>query len=161
MIIGIDPGTKESAFAVLDEYEGIVVRAEILSNRKMERYCSKLVGVNAAIEMVASYGMPVGKDVFETVYWTGRFAATLDAANCDLARLYRLDVKLFLCGNSRAKDANVRQALIDMFPASGGGSTPQIGTKKQKGPLYGLKADMWAALGVAVTHSQRRSFRKD
>ncbi|MNY62967.1 hypothetical protein D3C86_1998680 [compost metagenome] len=60
-------------------------------------------------------------------------------------------MKLHLCKTPRAKDANVRQALLDMFPRTGGGKTPQIGTKAQPGPLFGVSSHAWAALGVAVT----------
>ncbi len=64
--------------------------------------------------------------------------------------LKRFDVKLHLCGNARAKDTNIRQALIDRF---GGieGKSKAVGTKKAPGPLYGCKSHMWAALAVAVT----------
>jgi hypothetical protein len=70
----------------------------------------------------------------------------------DAVRLtYRRDVKVLLCNSSKAKDSNVRQALLDLFPRSGGGATPQIGTKSQPGPLYGVSTHAWPALGVAVT----------
>jgi hypothetical protein len=42
----------------------------------------------------------------------------------------------------RAKDANIRQALLDLIG-------PQ-GTKAQPGPTYGIKSHTWAALAVAV-----------
>ena len=74
-------------------------------------------------------------------------------------RRCRLDVKLHLCKDSRAKDANIRQALLDRFPATGGGKTPQIGTKAQPGPLYGIKSHLWAALGVAVTFADKQEGR--
>jgi hypothetical protein len=51
-------------------------------------------------------------------------------------------VKLHLCNSPRAKDGNVRQALIDRVG-------PQ-GTKKGQGPTYGIKSHEWAALAVAV-----------
>jgi hypothetical protein len=57
--------------------------------------------------------------------------------------VYRKDVKLLLCGSPRAKDANIRQALLDLLG-------PQ-GTKAKPGPTYGVKSHAWAALGVAVT----------
>jgi hypothetical protein len=60
-------------------------------------------------------------------------------------------VKLHLCGTNKAKDANVRQALLDMFPRTGGGAVPQVGTKKEPGPLYGISTHAWPALGVAIT----------
>lgn len=100
-----------------------------------------------AVEMVASYGMPVGREVFETCFWAGMF---WQAANVQDRRLiYRLDEKLNLCHDSRAKDANIRQALIDRF-ASG---TPNggKGTKKAPGWFYGFSADVWQAYAVGVT----------
>ena len=63
--------------------------------------------------------------------------------------IYRKDVKLHLCGSPRAKDSNIRQALIDRF---GPGKEKAIGLKKTPGPLYGVKSHVWAALAVAVTH---------
>jgi hypothetical protein len=63
-------------------------------------------------------------------------------------RIYRADVKLHLCNSHRAKDKNVRQALIDLY---GPTKEAAIGRKASPGPLYGLAGDGWAALGVAVT----------
>lgn len=103
-----------------------------------------------AIEMVASYGMAVGKEVFETVRWIGRFQQAYHDPDA-VHLVYRKDVKMHLCGTTKAKDPNVRQAIIDLFPATGGGKTPQIGTKSQPGPLYGVSSHAWPALGVAIT----------
>jgi hypothetical protein len=60
----------------------------------------------------------------------------------NVTRVFRKDVKLHLCNSPRAKDANVRQALLDRLG-------PQ-GTKKAPGPTYGVKSHEWAALAVAV-----------
>lgn len=46
-----------------------------------------------------------------------------------------------------AKDANVRQALINRF----GGKDAAIGRKAAPGPLYGISRDMRSALAIAVT----------
>jgi hypothetical protein len=150
-ILAIDPGNTHSAFVVYDTGGKRRVHAEKLTNREL---LSLLEGDNTdlnwyplAIEMIASYGMPVGAEVFETCLWIGRF---IQAHGGPHIKVYRRDVKLHLCGSSRAKDPNVRQALIDLVG-------PQ-GTKKQPGPTYGLKADMWAALGVAVTAAQDLSW---
>jgi hypothetical protein len=89
--------------------------------------------------MIASYGMAVGREVFETCVWIGRFA---EIARQPVQLVYRRDVKLHLCHSPRAKDANVRQALIDRLG-------PQ-GTKKNPGPTYGMKSHLWAALAVGV-----------
>jgi hypothetical protein len=100
----------------------------------------RMIGPEVVIEKICSYGMAVGEEVFETVYWSGRFA---QAAGGNVGRLPRLKVKLQLCRDSKAKDANIRQALIDRF----GGSA----AIKKGGPLHKVSGDVWAALGVAVT----------
>jgi hypothetical protein len=100
--------------------------------------------------MIASYGMPVGREVFETCLWIGRFVEAWASRGGEYRLVYRREVKLHLCESVRANDANIRAALIDRF---GPGKPAAIGTKKAPGPLYGLKGDEWAALGVALTAS--------
>jgi hypothetical protein len=147
MILAIDPGTTSSGWALLDD--GHLQCSGVVSNAEMLLMVAESTS-DIAIEMIASYGMAVGREVFETCIWIGRFIQA--ARNPDAVRLvYRRDVKLHLCGSPKAKDANIRQALLDMFPRTGGGKTPQIGTKSQPGPLYGVSSHAWAALAVAVT----------
>jgi len=98
-----------------------------------------------AIECIASYGMAVGKDVFETCIWIGRLIQAYEYPEL-VRRIYRKDVKLHLCGSPRAKDQNIRQALIDMF----GGKEKAIGRKATPGPLHGVKSHAWSALAVAI-----------
>jgi len=62
--------------------------------------------------MIASYGMPVGREVFETCLWIGRF---IECWCGPYTLVYRREVKSFLCADSRAKDSNVRQAVIDRY----------------------------------------------
>jgi hypothetical protein len=102
-------------------------------------------GHQLGIEMIACYGMPVGAEVFETCIWIGRF---IERWGSHAFYIYRKDVKLHLCGQARAKDANVRQALIDRYGSS---QKKAIGTKKAPGPLYGISSHVWSALGVAIT----------
>ena len=105
------------------------------------------------IEMIASYGMAVGKEVFETCVWVGRFIEVWEATgrNHPPELIYRREVKLHLCNSAKAKDANIRQALIDRY----GDKQKAIGKKASPGPLYGMAGDCWAALGIAVTVSER------
>lgn len=139
-VIAIDPGPECSA---LIRWDGSAItlkqyapNAEILST------IGDLSGRDPlVIEQVASYGMPVGVEVFETVWWSGRFAQAYGADH--VSRVPRLQVKLHVCHDSRAKDGNVRQALIDRFG--------KPGTKKEHGVLYGISGDLWAAFALAVT----------
>lgn len=144
MILAIDPGTTKSAYCLYEDGEireaGINENGEII--RSVIR-CTKWDYL--AIEMVDSYGMAVGKEVFETVRWIGRFQQASPNPD-DVAFVYRKDVKIHLCGSMKAKDANIRQALIDKIG-------PQ-GTNKEPGPTYGMSKDMWSALAVAVTYDE-------
>jgi hypothetical protein len=103
------------------------------------------------IEDVQAMGMPVGRSIFETVKNIGylKAYAAVYKTNFD-DTLTRPAIKTALCGSARAKDGNVRQAIIDLYPATGGGKTPQIGTKAQPGPLYGIAADEWAARALGL-----------
>jgi len=149
VILAIDPGTTQSGYCYLNR-NGEVWESGVIPNDDMLAMVGDSPDFHLAIEMIASYGMAVGREVFETCVWIGRFKQA--AKNPDAVRLvYRKDVKLHLCGTSKAKDANIRQALLDIFPATGGGKTPQIGTKSMPGPLYGVSSHAWSALGVAVT----------
>lgn len=142
-ILSIDPGPVESAWLVLQDGRpmefGMNPNYAILAR-------IQIVGVPVVCEMVASYGMPVGAEVFETVRWIGRFEQITVASRLKFDVVYRKDVKMHLCQNMRAKDANIRQALIDKIG-------PQ-GTKKSPGPTYGISKDVWSALAVAVTFAE-------
>lgn len=143
MTLAIDPGTTESGWCAFVGGEvsasGVMANAELL--HALPIYAAGEPWT-LAIEMIASYGMPVGREVFETCVWIGRFMQAWHDPSA-VRLVYRRDVKLHLCGDPRAKDGNIRQALIDRIG-------PQ-GTKKAPGPTYGVKSHAWAALGVAVT----------
>lgn len=153
-ILAIDPGPVESAWVHYDSDEHRVVGCGIEGNEQRLSALRFNMGCDLlAIEMIASYGMAVGKSVFDTCVWIGRFVQAWVPRPWHY--VYRLDVKMVLCHDSRAKDANIRQAIIDCFPATGGGACPQVGTKKQPGPLYGISKDMWSALAVALTVAEK------
>lgn len=149
MILAIDPGTEQSGYCLFDGEK--VVEAGVMENAELlKRLDCGWMTQTLAIEMIASYGMAVGREVFETCVWIGRFVQAWREPEA-VKLIYRRDVKQHLCGSAKAKDANIRQALIDLFPRTGGGKIPQIGTKSQPGPLFGVSSHAWAALGVAVT----------
>lgn len=150
-VLAIDPGSEQSAYVLYDPHTSTVIRKGIVPNEQLETWLGPMhMQTHCVIEMIASYGMPIGAEVFETVYWIGRFAARWDHYQIPATRLFRREVKLHLCNSARAKDSNIRQALIDRF---GGSKRAAIGLKASPGPLYGFKSDMWAALGVAVTYA--------
>jgi len=144
VILAIDPGTRQSGFCVFDGQR--VVQAGILANDRMLEAVASGQGLDVwpdmlAIEKVEAMGMAVGAEVFETVHWSGRFMQAW-AEPDEVLRITRRQVKLGLCGSMRAKDPNIRAALIDLLGPAG--------TKKQKGPTYGVSSHAWSALAVAV-----------
>jgi len=145
-ILGIDPGNTESAWCLIDADTREPLDYDKAPNRTT---LNTLIDPAAhadhvAIEMVASYGMAVGKDVFETCVWIGRMAETLDPVKL----VYRRDIKLHLCNSAKASDANVKQALVDRFAS--GVRNHGKGTKDAPGFFYGFKADVWQAYALAV-----------
>lgn len=149
-VLALDPGPEETAWAHLNESCECLLHGKA-NNSAVFGFLdhSEDVPDVLAVEMIASYGMPVGREVFETCVWIGRF---IQAWRGKHVLVYRRDVKLHLCGSPNAKDSNIRQAIIDRYPRTGGGKVPQIGTKSKPGPLYGFAKDQWAALGVALTY---------
>lgn len=146
-LLCIDPGTEVSGVVLFDGEKILDVYPEIANQNLLT--CIDLFNADhMAIEMVACYGMPVGKETFETCVWIGRF---IQEFHRPVDKVYRKDVKLNLCNSMRAKDANIRQAILDRFPRTGGGKTPQVGIKKQPGPLYGVSSHAWSALAVGLT----------
>ncbi len=140
MILAIDPGTTESALVLWDGKN--VLSAGIFTNDEIIGILKSTTQKTMAIEMVASYGMAVGASVFETVFWIGRFC---EAFPGEWVKIYRKDVKMHLCHSMRAKNSNIRQALVDRF-----GNRP---TKARPNPVYGdikLATHMWSAFAIAV-----------
>jgi hypothetical protein len=132
MILAIDPGNIESACTLVDEAYKPVMFAK-MPNDEMLKTIGKYANANTpvVIEMIACYGMAVGKEVFETCLWIGRFSQAAIMAGAMVEYMYRKDVKIALCNSTKAKDANIRQALIDRFGV--------VGTKKAPGYFYGFK----------------------
>lgn len=144
-IMAIDPANEQSAYVIWDGET--VIEKGIVPNEQL----SVIIFTNdydkLAIEMVASYGMPVGRTVFETCVWIGRFYELSPLKANNISLVYRKDVKMHHCVNMRAKDSNIRQALIDKY-----GKT---GTKKEPNPIYQdssekMRKDIWAAFAIAT-----------
>ena len=165
-IMGIDPGTKESAFVVIDPSDMSVHEKDHIPNEELRDFLNEWHRKNmngwpyVACEGIQSYGMSVGKETFETCYWIGRYWELCHGTGM-FTIVYRKDIKLHLCQTTRAKEPNVRQALLDRYEPTGGGKNPKIGIKKQPGPLFGMANHLWSALAVAVYFKEVLLNKKD
>jgi hypothetical protein len=154
-ILAIDPGTTDSAYVLMnDDYT--------IKNRNFDKFKNELVlktikdiggiyddGMTVVIEMVASYGMGVGQEVFDTCVWIGRFTQAAIDAGCAVHYVFRMEEKMTLCHNSKARDSNIRQALIDRFAKID--KKNGKGTKTKPDVFYGFSKDIWSAYAVGVT----------
>jgi hypothetical protein len=199
-LLAIDPGTTKSGWVLLENREDAAYYGLPILDTPDSKGTSYIVPVEwgwsdnhemyslinkfqapIVIEDVAHYGMPVGRDVFETIRWTGRFDRHAEASALTSAYINRPEVKLALCGSPRANDSTVRQALIDRY----GGEDKAVGGKKcksckgkgwlgrdhvvcgdchcaviakgcgfvtHKGALHGISGHVWSALAVGLTY---------
>ena len=159
IIFAIDAGNTQSGYAIITmpDFElwafGKIDNADLLEMLELGHYeeeCDIF-----AFEMVASYGMPVGKDVFETCVSIGqfehaaRYSAKHSEFNPKFKYIYRKDEKMTLCNSMKAKDSNIRQALINRYAKHDFKNGK--GTKKNPDTFYGVSNDVWAAIAVGVT----------
>lgn len=151
-ILAIDPGPVKSAYVIWNGETW--VDAMIAENEAIRPILRDGDYDLCAIEMVAHYGMPVGKEVFETCVWIGRFSE-ISSRTAGIGRglgpaepqlVYRREIKHHFCNSAKAKDSNIRQAILDRF----GGKETAIGKKSNTGPLYGIKSHLWSALAIAL-----------
>lgn len=148
ILLAIDPGNERSALVWFDtEAQRVLHKCKVPNDHALQLlddWPDQPVADHLAIEMAESFGAKVWSQVFTTVLWTGRFVQAWDD---DFTLVTRRQVKLAITGSPRAKDGQIRQCLIDRW----GGKDVAIGTKKQPGQLFGVTADCWQALAIAVT----------
>lgn len=154
-IIAIDPGTNESGYIGWSVWSG---EAELERHHKINHIGNidndTVLGMLGcmtsfdaekdvvAIEWIQSYGMPVGKETFETCLWVGRFLQACLSFGYNVRLIPRSPIKLWHCGSPRAKDSNISQALRDKYG--------EKGTKAEPGFFYGVSKHAWQACAVAA-----------
>ncbi len=154
MIIAIDPGNIRSAYCIIDDSLKPIEFNKLDNGAMLGFVAGYHEGIDTVvIEKVASYGMPVGAEVFETCIWIGRFTEAA-RRTYNVEYVFRIDEKLDICHDSRAKDANIRRALIDRFATHDFKNGK--GTKDRPDWFYGFVADVWAAYAVGVTYMDKR-----
>lgn len=149
-LLAIDPGNIESGYAILDADRRPVLHGKVPNEELRELIAYPPVPLeDAAIEMIASYGMAVGESVFDTCVWIGRY---VEAIRRDLginpALVKRLSIKVHHCHSAKARDSNIRQALVDRFAP--GATNHGKGTKANPSWFYGFHTDVWQAFALGV-----------
>lgn len=160
-ILAIDPGNVESAYCFIDgnslkpgAFDKVINEKLLDLIHSFDCFYECALPDVVVIERVASYGMAVGKEVFQTCEWVGRFTEAVLAQGVTVEYIYRKDEKLHICHDSRAKDGNIRRALIDRFAKYD--LKNGKGTKAKPDWFYGFWADIWAAYAVAITWAETK-----
>lgn len=149
-IVCVDPGPVESAWCAMLAAPTQVVELHKVSNHELVallrggcRSDHPLI-----IEDIESFGMPVGREVFRTAQWAGRFVEAHEAAGGDHRLMPRSTVKLALCASRRAKDPHIRQAVIDRL-----GEPPTKARPNARLP-HRPAGDEWSALAIGLAYQQ-------
>lgn len=144
IIIGIDPGNEESAYALVNEdYE--ILEAEKVSNSDLRRVIDKRVYNLIALESIQSYGMPVGRTTFETCFMIGRIIQMAGDRNKQCFLYPRPKIAQGIIGaGGKYNDAAMRQALLIRFGGDKKGEPMNI--------LKGDGSDKRSAFATAAYH---------
>ena len=150
-VLGIDAGTVETGYAIVDEETYRPLEAGIISNTEMLDVIGKMhPGERVAIERFVSYGKPIGSTTIDAIEWTGRFIQAAEMMGLKWEYVTRREARLYIADDIKAKDKDVRAGLISRFGV--------VGTKKDQGFFYGFKDDMWSAFAIAATAIDRRKW---
>lgn len=146
LVVAVDPGYRQSAFVVYDGTRvcGHGIRENSVLLGDLGIASNNVMLVLEEMQLFAS-NHGVGREIFDSVFWSGRFAQVWTPRPFD--RILRSTVRAHLQA-TKGGDAAVRQSLIDRF---GPYKEVAIGRKASPGPLYGIHADEWSALAIAVT----------
>lgn len=152
-IAGLDPGTGESGFVVIEtEPFAILLHTIELNHKLISEVRPEMTRCDAfGCEWMEEQGIRLNDDTTETVLWAG--AMIWEWGWWDRVELVRpRAIKKHLYGANTGNDSRKRQSLIERFG--------DPGTKRQPGPLYGIKGHEWSALAVAVVVAERHLGRR-
>ncbi len=146
MILVIDPGTTQSAIVAIEDAQSMRPAHFCKDGNPIILNMVGAVGKGdvVVIEMMTSYGGKVGREVFDTLVWLGRFQQEAIRRGAEVHLINRVKVKAHICHKTTATDSQVRQALLARFG--------EVGTKDNQGWFYGFAKDVWQAYALAVTY---------
>ncbi len=156
-ILCVDPGAKYSGVAYLEN--GALKYSESqMNNYELISRLECLSGKGAvAMEEFESWKLRINQATFKAIFWSGRF---FEASAWPVGLYTRKEVKIFMLGSVGVGSTNaaIRKAVLSLYPKTGGGQTPQIGTKRKPGPLYGLSGHAVQALAVGIVMIGKRNY---
>ena len=133
-ILGIDPGPRQSGWALMASGGGSVLSSGIWTNdRLLARVCEKRSQTGAqslVVEQPVGYGARAGLDLMNTAIWAGRYVQAWESASGGMlpwTLLSFAEVALHLVGRrGGVKERDAWTAVCDLF----GGQELATGSKK-------------------------------
>jgi hypothetical protein len=174
LILGIDPGPQRSAAVLIDAKFEVAV-AETFGNEILIGHIKRGVWDGVAVESIQSYGMAVGREVFDTCYMIGRIQQACMDRGMPCTLYPRPEYTRRICGTGKINDSILRQALelrfggygetatTEVIPAGEEGAgvyingprkgQPRVRTVRIPEPLHALNcSDKRSAFAVAAYH---------
>lgn len=164
--IGIDPGSKKSAFVSVEPnmrigFFGYADNGEVLSE------INHMHG-HMAIEDVTPRAQRFGHTLCDLTFWCGAFYGRAQHQELVTYLVQEGKIRSWLCGKTQGvRDTHVRTAVFEMY----GGKKAAIGTQFEPGPLYKLlkkshprdRVHLVSALAIALwaKHSQKVGFHPE
>lgn len=158
MIIGIDPGTTESGYAIINDKYEILDANKIDNDLLIERLQQYPSTYTIVVESIQSYGMVMGKSTIETCYFIGRIIQVCSDTQKTIKLIPRPEYGKAIVGGAKVSDVLIRTALENRFGSYEKGKIEKRlkdGTVKQAyvapGPLVLLagETDKRSAFAVA------------
>lgn len=145
MILGIDPGTNETAYTLIN-HDYSIVASDKLPNGEFMALLPQIGCAEIVVEGIKSYGQTVGQETFHTCYLIGeiRNEARHIGVPCTIYHRPEYMQSILGCRPPKGKaDSTLWQALRLRF-----------GGDRKGEPLYLLKgaSDKRSAFAVAVYH---------
>lgn len=152
-VLAIDPGNEATGWVIADKGTRKPLEFDKTENSQLAQMMidGTLQFDEFVSERMESMGTLIGRTVLEACEWVGRFSQIAECLGCKVNYVYRHEEKVHICHDSRAKDANLRRALIDRFAKTANGK----GTAKDPDFFYKFKADVWSAYCVLTVHCDR------
>lgn len=147
-ILSIDVGTTETGYCLMDKDTYKPIKFGKINNEELLKIVKEEEYDELVYEEFQSYGMPIGVSTITSITWNGRYIQSALDRGKKVNFVYRKEEKMNLCGSMKAKDSNIRQALIDRFG--------EVGVKSNPGFFYGFKKDIWSAFAVGCTYLDKQ-----
>lgn len=153
----VDPGSEKSGYVLID-FRILGKKINILEFGKVPNDEIRKIVDNKeydyfVIEGIQSYSSKFANTIIRTTLFVGAMLERVSINNPPAIRkeFSPKTIRALVAKDAQANDSMVREAVISTFAGILDISSDEmIGTKANPGPLYGVKADVWQALGGAI-----------